>query len=80
MPLYEEFDPHAHRYYGGIVGRTFEETSDCFLNIRNVLVIDGILYAKVGVGIISESDPDAELAETHHKVSGLMRAVRLWEK
>ena len=50
-----------------------------FLNIRNALLLDGSIHAKVGVGVLKESVAQSELAETRDKVSGVLEAIQLWE-
>jgi anthranilate/para-aminobenzoate synthase component I len=69
-----------HRYYGGVVGHLHHETGGCFLNIRNVLLDGDLIHAKVGVGVIAESDSYSELVETRDKLSGVLEAVHLWEQ
>lgn len=80
LAFYKNSEVGPHRYYSGIVGHAQDNASSCFLNIRNALIIDNIIYAKVGVGLISESDAYSELLETQNKISGLMEAVLLWDK
>ncbi|MPY55841.1 chorismate-binding protein [Streptomyces spongiae] len=67
-----------HRYYGGVVGHLHLESGGCFLNVRNALLKDGLIHAKVGVGVIAESDAHSELLETQDKLSGLLEAIQLW--
>lgn len=67
-----------HRYYGGIVGRARGGSGACFLNIRNALLVGDVVHAKVGVGVLAESDPVGELWETRDKLSGLLEAIDLW--
>ncbi|MFI1249629.1 chorismate-binding protein [Streptomyces anulatus] len=69
-----------HRYYGGVVGHLHLGSGGCFLNIRNALLKDGSIHAKVGVGVIAESDAYSELIETRDKLSGLLEAIQLWEE
>jgi anthranilate/para-aminobenzoate synthase component I len=69
-----------HRYYGGVVGHTHRDTGGCFLNIRNALLYHDTMHAKVGVGVLKESDPYSELLETRDKLSGLLEAVQLWTR
>ncbi|WP_406731367.1 chorismate-binding protein [Streptomyces sp. NBC_01794] len=73
-------EPAPHRYYGGVVGHLHRESGGCFLNIRNALLDGGLIHAKVGVGVIAESDPYSELVETRDKLSGVLEAVHLWEQ
>lgn len=75
-------DPEStpHRYYGGVVGHLHRGSGGCFLNIRNALLKEGSIHAKVGVGVIAESDAYSELIETRDKLSGLLEAIQLWEE
>lgn len=69
-----------HRYYGGVVGHLHQQSGGCFLNIRNALLDHDVIHAKVGVGVIKESNSRSELLETWDKLSGLLEAVRSWER
>jgi anthranilate/para-aminobenzoate synthase component I len=80
LPFYENSETCPHRYYSGIVGHRMRDVSNCFLNLRNALIADNVMYAKVGVGLIAESDPLDELLETRNKISSLMESVYLWER
>lgn len=73
-----EMEPH--RYYGGVVGHLHLKAGGCFLNIRNALLDNDVIYAKVGTGVIRESNSYSELLETRDKLSGLLEAVHLWEQ
>lgn len=77
--LLEIADPEVtpHRYYGGVVGHAHGDSGGCFLNIRNALLADHVIHAKVGVGVLAESDPVSELLETQDKLSGLLEAMTL---
>lgn len=79
--LLEFADPESapHRYYGGVVGHAYGDSAGCFLNIRNALLADGVIHAKVGVGVLAESDPVSELLETQDKLSGLLEAIALMQ-
>jgi len=76
---FADTDRTPHRFYGGFVGHTHAGSTGCFLNIRNVLSHDDMLYAKVGIGVIRESDAEKEFIETLDKVSGIMEAIHFWE-
>lgn len=69
-----------HRYYGGMVGHMHNGTGGAFLNIRNVLLDNKVMHAKVGVGVIKESDAYSELLETRDKLSGLLEAIYTWQQ
>jgi len=66
-----------HRFYGGIVGVWGSGYAGCFLNLRNALIQGDMIHAKVGMGVLRESDACSELTESEDKISGLMEAVFL---
>lgn len=70
-------DKSPHRFYGGIVGHWGPGYAGCFLNLRNALIKGDMIHAKVGMGVLRESDARSELTETEDKMSGLMEAVLL---
>jgi anthranilate synthase component 1 len=37
---------------------------------------DGTITLRAGCGIVADSEPDAELAETRAKAAGMLRALR----
>ena len=67
------------RYYGGLVGRHHMQDSGCYLNIRNLTLKNGTLYATAGAGIMKESTALAEFEEVNSKVSGVFESVHLWD-
>ncbi len=69
-----------HRYYGGVVGHLHLASGGCFLNIRSALLDNDLIHAKVGTGVIRESNSYSELLETRDKLSGLLEAVQVWEQ
>ncbi|WP_185995751.1 chorismate-binding protein [Nocardioides campestrisoli] len=77
LPL-ADAEPAPHRYFAGLVGRLNDQSAAAFLNIRNLLLLDETMHAKVGVGVIKESDPHSELVETQDKLSGVLEAVWSW--
>lgn len=68
------------RYYGGMVGRIAPGfmTAEVYLNLRSVLVRDGMLHTLGGVGVIAESQPKLELVEVNNKLKCLRDAVHVW--
>lgn len=76
LPI-SDSDKEPHRFYGGIVGHWEPGYVGCFLNLRNALIQDDMIHAKVGMGVLRESDAGTELIETEDKISGLMEAVFL---
>ena len=48
---------------------------DLNILIRTMVMSDGQIELKAGSGIVADSDPDAELAETRAKAKGLLLAL-----
>lgn len=69
------------RFYGGVFGRVAAGGHEAafYLNLRAALVKNEILYTQGGVGVINESVAEKELLEVKNKLSGLMKAVAVWE-
>ena len=64
-----ENEDYDRAYYSGFLGElNWDDSTDLFVNLRCLQVVDGqkvILY--VGGGITAESDPKKEWLETVHK-------------
>ncbi|BAJ80622.1 anthranilate synthase component I [Acidiphilium multivorum AIU301] len=76
MEIIEEFEPSRRGLYGGCIGYfAANGTMDTCIALRTALIRDGRLYVQAGVGIVADSDPDAELAESHAKARALFRAA-----
>ncbi len=76
MEIIEEFEPSRRGLYGGCIGYfAANGTMDTCIALRTALIKDGRLYVQAGVGIVADSDPDAELAESHAKARALFRAA-----
>ena len=76
MELIAEYEPTARGPYAGAVGYcTFAGDLDFCITIRTVIVADGTAHVQTGAGVVADSDPDVELAETKAKAAGLLPAV-----
>jgi anthranilate synthase component 1 len=76
MELIAEYEPTARGPYAGAVGYcTFAGDLDFCITIRTVVVADGRAHVQTGAGIVADSDPDVELAETKAKAAALVPAV-----
>lgn len=62
-------------YCGSLFYHGFDGTMDSNLLIRTFLVKDNWVQFSVGGGIVAQSDPEAEYAETMHKAAGMLRAL-----
>lgn len=76
MELIAEYEPSARGPYAGAVGYlTFAGDLDFCITIRTAVVAGGRADVQTGAGIVAESDPDVELAETKAKAAALLPAV-----
>jgi anthranilate synthase component 1 len=63
--------------YGGAIGWIASDgTMDTSIVIRSALVRNGIAEVRAGAGVVHDSDPAAEAAETRHKASAVLAAIR----
>jgi para-aminobenzoate synthetase component 1 len=77
MEIIAELEPTARGPYCGSVGWVgFDGGMDTSILIRTFTAGRGWLQAPVGGGIVADSSPEAEYAETLHKAEGLLRALR----
>jgi anthranilate synthase component I len=76
MELIAELEPTARGPYAGAVGYlTFAGDLDFCITIRTAVVEDGRAHVQAGAGVVADSDPDAELAETKAKAAALLPAI-----
>jgi anthranilate synthase component I len=76
MEIIAGLEPDARGPYAGAVGYlTFAGDLDFCITIRTAVVSDGVAYVQAGAGIVADSDPPTELAETKAKASALLAAV-----
>jgi para-aminobenzoate synthetase component I len=76
MQIIEELEPVARGPYCGAIGM-ISDTGDALLSIaiRTALVYGGQLDYSVGAGIVAESDPGAEWAETMDKAGVILSLI-----
>jgi para-aminobenzoate synthetase component 1 len=76
MEIIAELEPTARGAYCGSLGYLgFDGSMDTNLLIRTFTLGRGWVQFPVGGGIVADSDPAAEYAETLHKAEGLLRAL-----
>lgn len=76
MQIIAELEPNKRGPYAGAVGYfDLAGNMDTAIDIRTLVVKDGIAHAQAGGGIVYDSTPDFEYRETLHKASALMRAI-----
>ncbi len=76
MEIIEELEPSRRGLYAGCIGYfAANGTMDTCIGLRTALVKDGVMYVQAGVGVVADSDPEAEYAESVQKARALFRAA-----
>ncbi len=76
MEIITELERTTRGPYCGCLGYIgFDGTMDTNLLIRTFVLSKGQLHFSVGGGIVADSIPEREYAETWHKAEGLLRAL-----
>ncbi len=76
LKLIAELEPCQRGPYGGAFGWFTDQSLDTCIFIRSALLLDGMLYWQTGAGIVYDSNPEAEYAETSKKAAAIERALR----
>jgi anthranilate synthase component 1 len=80
MEIIDELEPHRRGPYGGAVGYAdFSGNMDTCIALRTLVLKGQTAYIQAGAGVVADSVPEAEYAETLNKAMGLLRAVELAE-
>jgi para-aminobenzoate synthetase component 1 len=84
MQIIAELEPTRRSVYTGAVGylglaSASERAGRCVLNIaiRTLLAAGGSVHLQVGGGIVADSRPEEEYAETEDKARAMLEALRL---
>ncbi len=81
MEIIDELEPVPRGIYGGACGYvSFAGDMDLAIAIRTGIVKDQMLYVQAAAGIVADSVPEAEWAETEQKARALLRAAELVEQ
>ncbi len=76
MEIINELEPMRRNVYAGAVGYlTWHDDADLAIAIRTAVIKDGMLHVQAGAGIVADSDPEKEWAETMDKGKALIAAV-----
>jgi anthranilate synthase component 1 len=76
MQIIDELEPSRRGLYAGCIGYfAANGTMDTCIGLRTALVKDGTMYVQAGVGVVADSDPEAEYAESLQKARALFRAA-----
>ncbi len=80
MEIIEELEPERRGLYSGALGYLdFSGNLDTCIAIRTMEVIDGVAHFQAGAGIVADSVPETEYAETVHKSNALRTAIAIAE-
>jgi anthranilate synthase component 1 len=76
MEIIDEMEVSRRGVYGGAVGYFGSDgTLDTCIALRTAVLKDGMLHVQAGGGVVADSDPEAEYAETVNKAAALFRAA-----
>ncbi len=76
MQIIRELESAPRRAYTGSLGYlNLDGTLDLNILIRSFLVKDRTAWFRTGAGIVADSEPERELAETRAKAKGLLKAL-----
>lgn len=76
MQIIDELEVARRGPYGGVVGYfDFAGNADAAITIRSALVKDGVAHVQAGAGIVADSVPDDEDAETRNKAAAMIAAL-----
>ena len=76
MEIIAELEQHGRSFYTGSFGYMgLDGSMDLNILIRSMLLHNNQISFRTGAGIVADSDPDRELAETQDKARGLLRAL-----
>lgn len=77
MEIIAELEPTARGAYCGSLGYLgFDGAMDLSILIRTITAGRGWWQIPVGGGIVAQSNPESEYAETWHKAKGMLEALR----
>lgn len=77
MEIIDELENRKRGLYGGTVGYFgYNGDMNTCIAIRTVLYKNGKAYVQAGAGIVADSDPEKEFAETTHKAAALLKALK----
>jgi anthranilate synthase component 1 len=81
MKIIRQLEKTKRGYYGGaVMYLTVDGQFDSCITIRSLQVKDNTAYIRVGAGIVHDSIPATEFAETCHKANSCLKAVKNSEK
>lgn len=80
MEVIDKLEVSRRGLYGGVVGYLdFAGEADAAIAIRTALLRDGIGYVQAGGGVVADSVPASEDAESQNKAAAIIRAISIAE-
>ena len=78
MEVIDEIEPRRRGPYAGAVGYIdFAGNMDTCIALRTVVIQNETAYVQAGAGIVADSVPSQEWAETLNKARGLLKAIEI---
>lgn len=79
MEIIEELEPSKRGPYAGAVGYiSYSGNMDMCITIRTLLIKDDKVFVQAGAGIVADSVPENEYAETVNKAMAMMKTVEFF--
>jgi anthranilate synthase component 1 len=76
MEIIDDVETTRRGLYGGVVGYfDLAGDSDTAIAIRTAVIADGIAYVQAGAGVVADSVPANEDAESANKAKAVLNAV-----
>ena len=76
MEIIDELEKNKRKLYAGGIGYfTPNGEFDTCIALRTALIKNNKFYVQAGAGVVADSKPEKEYAETVNKAKALMRAV-----
>ena len=81
MEIIDEMEKNRRGPYAGAVGYIdFSGNMDTCIALRTIVIKNKVAYVQAGAGIVADSQPAAEYAETQNKAMGLLRAIQVTQE
>jgi anthranilate synthase component 1 len=81
MDIIRELEPDSRGVYAGaVLYLDYAGNLDSCIAIRTVVLRDGVATVQAGAGIVADSVPEHEYAETVNKARAVLKAIELAEK
>ena len=78
LEIIDELEPWQRGVYGGVVGYfDFAGDADLAIAIRTATIVGGLARVQAGAGLVADSDPDTEHAESQNKAAAPLRAIAI---